>query len=270
MLESDARAIAAYEKLGETLKDGKKKTRWFPVGSVPKTALEIAITRLQQVLKPGDDIAGCEWWIQKVATNDNIGFHLDKDESIASNKRYLVHPVWATILYLSDVGGGTLIFDQHSPNGNGYIPSDPHEAELVLPKKNKYAVFIGDLLHGVMPGESSTNGVERITFLMNWWTEKPEGPNCELLHHHHVHGLRQFTASDLAEFNAVLDRSASEKIKRVPLPVIDLSPGTPYQTWVYDFKLPGGGPASVILPKTTTPGAAYTLRWKKKEDKEEL
>jgi len=230
----------------------------------------MAINRFWNILKPGDDIAGCEWWIQKVASNANIGFHLDKDESIASNKRYLVHPVWATILYLSDVGGATIIFDQYSPNGNGYVPADPHEAEMVFPKKNKYSVFIGDLLHGVMPGDPSSTGVERITFLMNWWKVKPEAPNCLFLDHLAVNGLKVYTASEIREQEARFDRSSPDKIRRVPLPVIDLTPGTLYKTWEYEYKLPGGAAASVTLPKQTSPGASYTLRWKKKEPKDEI
>lgn len=94
--------------------------------------------------RDGKGYAGAEWWVQIVnaGPSGKLGFHLDKDESVASNKRYLVrtrsnvrrgtdwcdicarvvcvtqvHPEWSSVYYLTAAGGCTLIFDQHSPNG---------------------------------------------------------------------------------------------------------------------------------------------------------
>jgi hypothetical protein len=105
---------------------------------------------------------------------------VDKDESIASNKHYLSHPALASILYLTSVGGPTAITDQWSPHGSGYAPAVPRTGALSHPRVNKYLVFHGELLHGVLPGPPLDQGY-RLTFLVNWWTYKPEEPNCERL-----------------------------------------------------------------------------------------
>ena len=129
------------------------------------------ITRLRPLVESDEHIGGAEWWVQLVNPNDPIGFHVvsccaalsiphamhccitqDKDESVASNKQYLKHPIWSSVFYLTDIGGGTLIPNQWSPWGNGYEPNKPEEGEWVFPKKNKYMLFDGTLLHGVVPG----------------------------------------------------------------------------------------------------------------------
>jgi hypothetical protein len=109
LLEPDLRAIAVYERSLETLVNDKKRTRWFPAGQRPKTALEVAILRLAKLAQPGGNNAGFEWWTQIVNSGDPIGFHVDKDESIASLKHYLVHPIISSVFYITDIGGGTLI-----------------------------------------------------------------------------------------------------------------------------------------------------------------
>ena len=38
--------------------------------------------------------------------------------------------------------------------GNGYEPELPEEGELVCPEANKYVIFNGTLLHGVIPGRT--------------------------------------------------------------------------------------------------------------------
>ncbi len=100
---------------------------YFSSCSTPIIAvLEEAIVRLRQIVQPdqhGVPFAGAEWWVQVVDGNQqgSIGFHLDKDESIASLKHYLVHPTFGSILYLTGYGGCTLIFNQYSPTGWIYI-----------------------------------------------------------------------------------------------------------------------------------------------------
>jgi len=274
LIETDVRAIATHE-IGKSLKDNKKVTRWFPSGATPRTAMEEAIVRLRKIVKPGKS-AGAEWWVQKVGVTDPIGFHLDKDESVASNKHYLVHPMWASILYLTNNGGGTLIFDQYSPNGNGYEPEQPVYGEYVFPKPNKYTIFQGHLLHGVVPGKPST-ARERLTFLINFWNEKPAAPNCDFLNHTDVVGLKLLNATELRALRAELDGNMSpSKHRRVSLSRIELtrpsgndastaigrSSSGPIPVWTYDFRLPGNLPAKVLLPANPDAGASYTLQWK--------
>ena len=37
-------------------------------------------------------VMGAEWWYQDRKPDEDIGFHYDKDESIASNKMRMVYP----------------------------------------------------------------------------------------------------------------------------------------------------------------------------------
>ena len=140
-------------------------------------------------LLPSKPIISAEFWVQSRSQTDNINFHYDKDESIASNKHYLVHPVVSTVLYLTDEGSPTLILNQTSPDGNIEIPLVPEQAYLVYPKKNRYMLFAGDLQHGVcgscnyylMNEKKRKNDKKRVTLLVNWWHQKPEEPNTRPL-----------------------------------------------------------------------------------------
>jgi len=51
------------------------------------------------------------------------------------------------------------------------VPASPTSSTMVFPKENRYCVFGGNYGHGVL---DSGNEDERITFLVNWWRQKPE------------------------------------------------------------------------------------------------
>jgi hypothetical protein len=44
--------------------------------------------------------------------------------------------------------------------------------ESVKPRRNRYALFAGNLLHGVMPGP---RGRLRVTLVVNFWAARPTG-----------------------------------------------------------------------------------------------
>jgi hypothetical protein len=149
--------------------------------------------------------------VQHIPTGQPLGFHVDKDESIASNQMYLSHPEYSSILYLTDNGGPTLVLDQYSPNGNGYSPRVPHQGEISYPTHNKYVVFNGDLLHGVLPGDHNRySGVhnQRTTFLVNYWNDAPEEPNCKHSIDYDVaasFGLKLYTRDEMKALQKRLD-----------------------------------------------------------------
>ena len=178
-LEEDLAGIRSYMNALPNLKQHKKQTFWLHKDQKPRTAIEVAIKRLSKFANLGDTYLGAEWWTQQVdgGPGGKLGFHVDKDEGIASNQQYLVHSEYSSVFYLTDTGGGTLVLDQWSPNGNGYTPAIPEHAELIFPARNKYLLFKGELLHGVIPGED-THGTSRQTFLINFWPRKPDAPNC--------------------------------------------------------------------------------------------
>lgn len=267
----ECNAIADYEMTQPSLLNGKYKTRWFPKDQEPRTAIEEAITRLRDVVMPGDNNAGAEWWVQRVDASgpkSSIGWHVDKDESVASNQHYLSHPEYASIVYLTDLGGATLITNQWSPQGNGYMPPEATEGFLSYPKRNKYTIFYGELLHGVLQGPVPAPGQKRLTFLVNWWDEQPIEPNCSKLKYKEVVGLKEMTAADLKVFRQQALQSAAEmegrklrrrrsSINRVEF----LSEESRTQAVKHEYSVAGSGVKVALVPSDSEPGASVNLVW---------
>jgi hypothetical protein len=208
-LTAECDLIANYERSRPPLASGKYRTHWLPRGRRPRFAIEEAVRFLRKLVRP-DDAAnvGAEWWVQKVDANNTrttpIGWHVDKDEAVATLKHYLLHPALGSIFYLTDAGGPTAVTDQWSPHGNGYVPEAPREGALSFPRRNKYTLFHGELLHGVLAGDAAAPPATRLTFLVNWWDVKPLAPNCEELDPAAVPNLRVWSRAELASFRAAL------------------------------------------------------------------
>ena len=82
-----------------TLKNNKYRTFFFHKKEPPRTALELAVLHLLPLPGLGAANVGGEWWVQRVKADatGKIGFHVDKDESVASLKHYLVHPEYSVL-----------------------------------------------------------------------------------------------------------------------------------------------------------------------------
>ena len=188
-LLDEAQNTNVWEKSArsKTLKHSKAATNWTPMHHIknPRTASEMAVALLFKLAFPNGElpdggIAGGEWWVQLRKTNENIGFHVDKDEGVASEEQWMKMPILSTITYLTDEGAPTLILDQSSNRGgNVQLPELPISGVLVYPKKNRHVLFKGNLQHGVV-GEfgNKNSGKQRVTFLVNWWDKKPIDPYC--------------------------------------------------------------------------------------------
>ena len=147
--------LADHSDTFPLLKDGKRRTFWYNKKDRPRTIVDIIILILYDHLHRDpkySSIVGMEYWIQRVPVGDSvpISFHVDKDESVASNEQYLFHPLWSSVMYLTSFGGGTLITNQYSPLGSGYHPVVPEEGLWSFLIKNKFILFNGTLLHGVV------------------------------------------------------------------------------------------------------------------------
>ena len=75
-------------------------------------------------------------------------------------------PDLASILYLSDAGGPTVILD-----ATPLRRSAPDAGIAVQPRRGRFGMFPGTLLHGVLPGRPSR--WPRVTMLVNWWRSVP-------------------------------------------------------------------------------------------------
>lgn len=96
------------------------------------------------------------------------------------------------MLYLtgSSSGGPTVILDQEVLDGFLYglrlAPGKAEEVDFVYPHEGQFAMFHGNLLHGVMPktqdrpvGPGGAEKERRLTLLINWWLDsKPSAPCC--------------------------------------------------------------------------------------------
>ncbi len=149
---------------------------WFPFGSEPGGVVERAIVRLRRLARPGSPCAGAEWWIRGEAASARKPLHFDKDELLFKQAGRLVHPAFASVLYLNALGGGTAVCDQTiSSDGAVLSPPEPRASIAISPRANQYAIFPGGLIHGVIPARATpkARATMRITLLVNYWTRPP-------------------------------------------------------------------------------------------------
>lgn len=142
---------------------GDGGTHWYALAAPPRLLFEQVIHRLRTFVPRGDAFIGAEWWFRSTTTDAGFPFHFDRDEGI---RRRVVSPDLASILYLSDVGGPTVILDA-APSRT----SAPRAGIAVHPRRGRFGMFPGALLHGVLPGRPGR--WPRVTMLVNWWRSVP-------------------------------------------------------------------------------------------------
>jgi hypothetical protein len=171
------------------------------------------------------------------AERNSIPLHWDKDECEAMkggvNPR-MTHPALASVLYLTDEGGPTLVLPLSTVRMEEWRDAAAQdavstatgktsglskvgaavkgEAYASYPTTNRWLTFQGDLLHGVAPlayparrhhalTEPCVQN-KRVTLLVNWWWAKPLGPCCE----------RQSDADAAAAKTAAAETAAAETV----------------------------------------------------------
>jgi hypothetical protein len=193
VLETEAEPMSyAASNLG-TLRNGKRATFYMPTSDPnrkPRCASEQAILLLKELIYPnGIDrklgIKGAKYWFQHRTSSEDVGFHFDKDEGTASDQQIMKFPYINTLLYLTDEGAPTIFFNQTVVNnGNLRYPYVPEEGWLVYPKRNKFCLQRGDLLHGAaasMAVDEVGSQSHRTTFVLSFEDETPVEPNCHEL-----------------------------------------------------------------------------------------
>ncbi|HKC59553.1 MAG TPA: hypothetical protein VKB92_05655 [Myxococcales bacterium] len=177
------RASLAIARLGtERLRQSYFTTFWLPRGDPPANAVEEAVLELWRVAAPGPRCAGAEWWIGRSYTTEvPVGFHFDQD---VRARRGLRHPRLSTVFFFNRVRGGQLaVTDQRAGPGGRPRPAAARELQIVVPRRNRYAMFDGGLFHGVLdarglvPGRKlpSRQGRLRVTLVVNFWELRPTG-----------------------------------------------------------------------------------------------
>lgn len=167
------RARVAIARLGnERLRESYFTTFWLPRGARPAHAVEEAVAALARRARVR--CAGMEWWIGRAYTTElPIEFHFDHDVR-GSGRR---HPLWSSVFFFNQVRGGHLAVTDARPG------REPTRLESVKPRRNRYAIFRGDLLHGVLDARGRTPGRPlpgprgrlRVTLVVNYWSRRPTG-----------------------------------------------------------------------------------------------
>jgi hypothetical protein len=142
---------------------GDGGTHWYSLDAPARLLFEQVIQHLRTFVPRAHEIIGAEWWLRATTTDTGFPFHFDRDEGIRTS---IVSPDLATILYLSNAGGPTVILDA-TPSRR----SAPKAGIAVDPRPGRFAMFPGTLLHGVLPGPPSR--WPRVTMLVNWWRSVP-------------------------------------------------------------------------------------------------
>ena len=166
-------------------------TFWFPLGAKPTNIAEEGVSKLCALVRPGPKCIGMEWWLGRLKYGESLPFHTDRDRSLHKQTGQIVHPLWSSILYLNRYPSTpTIVLDQVlGPDGKSWVPPKPKSGMSLDAVPNDYAVFRGDLRHGVVangapqkpPGRSRKTQKSpelRLTLLVNYWDRRPVPPNC--------------------------------------------------------------------------------------------
>jgi hypothetical protein len=166
-------------------------TFWFPLGAKPTNIVEECLSALCLLVQSGPKCIGLEWWLGRLKYGESLPFHADRDWSLGKQTGQIVHPMWASVLYLNHFPSSpTLVYDQVlGPDGKSWVPPVPKVGRALDAVPNHYAVFRGDLRHGVVArgaaqktadrsAEEENSSELRLTLLVNYWDRRPAPPNC--------------------------------------------------------------------------------------------
>ena len=105
--------------------------------------------------------SGAEWWTLYLEHDDDVGFHWDRDYGLEDEFDKLVHPQLATVTYMSNVGGPTVVLDMPGNiQQQGYESYPLSSCIISKPVVGKHMVFDGLLLHGAPSDLHNTDDIE--------------------------------------------------------------------------------------------------------------
>jgi hypothetical protein len=169
------RAIARLGSKG--LRESYFTTFWLPRGAAPAHAVEEAVLALWRLA--GVRCAGVEWWVGRShTTRVPVDFHFDQDVKGARRR----HPLCSSVFFFNSVRGGHLAVTEQVPGRGGEpVPAVATRLETVKPRRNRYALFDGNRLHGVLDARGRTPGRPlagpkgrlRVTLVVNFWGRRP-------------------------------------------------------------------------------------------------
>lgn len=183
------RAVRAIGR--ERLKRNYKTTFWLALDASPTNVAEEAALALLELVKPGPRCIGIEWWLGRLRHGQKLRMHFDRDMTLRKQTGQYVHPMFASALFLNEFRSSPMIVSDQipSPDGKSRIPRKSLRRQVVEPRPNRYAVFSGNLRHGVIPDQpadrqppakDTTDSSQelRLSLLVNYWDRRPLPPLC--------------------------------------------------------------------------------------------
>ena len=168
-------ALLARRLVAVAARSPRPLQSWLPTGAPPRNLIEQIVSALGTFVADRGPFAGAEWWVRAAYENEGKALHFDKDEKLFAARGIFVHPVLASVFYVTGTGGDTIVLDQGiTPRRHRLTPECPRAGTLITPKENHYLVFPGHLRHGVTASRRTRASV-RVTLLVNWWREVPRG-----------------------------------------------------------------------------------------------
>ena len=159
-------------------KTAKRQKRSPVGGSLMRSVVECLLPAAKELLKNSDDgIESYEFWAHSRNNGGGHQMHIDCDEAALPEWRSSMkvsdptrppHPLVSCVIYLGDQGAPTCVTNHNVDDGDD---AEATEAMLCWPKKNRALLFLGGLLHGVVPAPSASQAT-RTTLMVGLWGRK--------------------------------------------------------------------------------------------------
>jgi len=92
--------------------------------------------------------SGAEWWTQVIDSRDDIGFHWDRDYGLEETTGLHIHPHLATVTYLTNFGGPTIVLNKvGTRRTKDDLSGGADDMIISRPIFGKHIKFDGRLLH---------------------------------------------------------------------------------------------------------------------------
>lgn len=183
----------------ESMPDGSYAsgtTHWLSPLDKPRCLLEQLARAMFQAHTAGlegqfdPSTSGAEWWVLTIDSEEDVGFHWDKDFLLEEETGENRTPAIATVTYFSEMGSPTLMLEKSPPLrlGDPVDDGDPGVSRgwLSFPTPGKHVAFDGRWLHGAptelrhkptVRGRRKRPRVDstRVSLLVNVWLDHKPG-----------------------------------------------------------------------------------------------
>jgi len=121
----------------------------YPLDTPPRSFIEQVIQHLYALARArypaAKEATKAEWWVHSRSHSYGHQMHFDSDDEGRNGIR---HPIVGSILYVTGECGGATLMTNQTLRGSALA----NKGWLIAPRTNRYMMFDGQYLHGVLPG----------------------------------------------------------------------------------------------------------------------